>query len=62
MEFCKNFIEATNQTFFLIINGLDDLLKKIKTEKDEFNTFMKCLKSLTDNKNINDKNMKLYQQ
>ena len=62
MEFCKNFIEATNQTFFLIINGLDDLLKKIKTENDEFNTFMKCLKSLTDNKNINDKNMKLYQQ
>ena len=62
IDFCKNFIEKINQTFFLIINGFEDLLKRIKTEKDDYNSLIKCLKSLSDNKNIMDKNMKLYHQ
>ena len=51
-----------NKTFFLLISGLEDLIKKIKLEKDEYNNFVKCLKILSDNKSIMDKNMKYYHQ
>ena len=62
MKFFQSLIDFNNQTFFHITKGLEDLLKKIKSEKEEFNNFIKCLKSLSDNKIIMDKNMKLYHQ
>ena len=62
MKFFQSLIDFNNQTFFHITKGLEDLLKKIKAEKEEFNNFIKCLKSLSDNKIIMDKNMKLYHQ
>jgi hypothetical protein len=58
----KNLVDYHNQTFFHITKGLEDLLKKMKTEKDEYNNFVKCLKQLQENKSIMDKNMKFYQQ
>jgi hypothetical protein len=42
--------------------GLEDLLKKIKKEKEEYENFVKCLKNLADNKVIMEKNMKFYHQ
>ena len=62
IKFCQNLIDYNNQTFFHITNGIDDLLKKIESEKEEFNNFIKCLKSLSENKNIMEKNMRLYHQ
>ena len=62
MKFFQSLIDYNNQTFFHITKGLEDLLKKMEAEKDEYNNFIKCLKSLSDNKIIMDKNMKLYHQ
>ena len=58
----RNLIDNNNKTFFLLISGLEDLIKKIKLEKDEYNNFVKCLKILSDNKSTMDKNMKYYHQ
>ena len=58
----RNLIDNNNKTFFLLISGLENLIKKIKLEKDEFNNFIKCLKILSDNKSTMDKNMKYYHQ
>ena len=58
----RNLIDNNNKTFFLLTTGLDDLIKKIKLEKDEYNNFIKCLKILSDNKSTMDKNMKIYHQ
>ena len=57
-----NLIDYNNQTFFHITMGLEDLLKKIKKEKEEYENFVKCLKNLADNKIIMEKNMKFYHQ
>ena len=57
-----NLIDYNNQTFFHITMGLEDLLKKIKKEKEEYENFVKCLKNLADNKVIMEKNMKFYHQ
>ena len=62
MKLCQNLIDYVNQTFFHIVNGLEDLSKKMEAEKDGFNDFIKCLKSLTEYKNIMDRNMKIYHQ
>ena len=58
----KNLIDFYNQTFFHITKGLEDLIKKINTEKDEYNNFVKCMKTFGDSKLIMEKNMKIYQQ
>ena len=58
----KNLVDYYNQTFFHITKGMEDLLKKMKTEKDEYNNFIKCMKILQENKAIVEKNMKFYQQ
>ena len=58
----RNLIDNNNKTFFLLTTGLDDLIKKIKLEKDEYNNFIKSLKILSDNKSTMDKNMKIYHQ
>ena len=58
----RNLVDYYNQAFFHITNGLEDLIKKINLEKDEYNNFVKCMKLLGENKAINEKNMKFYQQ
>ena len=58
----RNLVDYYYQTFFHITKVLEDLIKKINFEKDEYNNFVKCLKSLSENKAINEKNMKFYQQ
>ena len=62
IKFWKELIDYSNQTLFHITNGLEDLLKKIEKEKEEYNNLVKCMKTLSENKNIMDKNMKLYHQ
>ena len=62
IKYCQKIIDYLNQTMFHIMNGLEELFKKMEKEKEEFNTFIKCLKILSDNKIILDKNMKIYHQ
>ena len=62
IKICQKLIDNSNSTFFHITTGLDNLSKIIQSEKDEYNNLLKCLKSLSDNKNIMEKNMRLYHQ
>ena len=61
-DFLAKIMEYNTQTIFHISKGLEDLIKKVQTEKSEYDNFIKCRKNLSENKAIMDKNMKLYHQ
>ena len=59
-DFITNTVDYNNQTLFNVINNLDQIIKKMKKEKSEYDDFQKSLNSLLDGKKVMEKNMNIY--
>ena len=59
-DFIANTVDYNNQTLFNVINNLDQIIKKMKNEKSEYEDFQKSLSTLLDSKKVMEKNMKIY--
>ena len=61
-DYIKVNCDYNNQTLFNIVSNLKFLIKKMKTEKSEYDDFQKSVNSLNSSKNTMEKNMKVYHQ
>ena len=61
-DYIKVNCDYNNQTLFNIVSNLKFLIKKMKTEKSEYDDFQKSVNSLNSSKNAMEKNMKAYHQ
>ena len=59
-EFIANCVDYNNQTLYHVITNLNQLIKKMKKEKNEYENFQKSLYILSDSKKTMEKNMKTY--
>ena len=61
-DYIKVNCDYNTQTLFNIVSNLKYLIKKMKTEKSEYDDFQKSVNSLNSIKNTMEKNMKVYHQ
>jgi hypothetical protein len=61
-DYIKVSCDYNNQTLFNIVSNLKYLIKKMKTEKSDYDDFQKSVNSLNSSKNTMEKNMKVYHQ
>ena len=61
-DFVLNSVDFNVQTLFHIVTNLENLIKKMKQEKNEFDEFQRSLLAFYEGKRVMDKNKKLYHQ
>ena len=61
-DYIKVNCDYNTQTLFNIVSNLKFLIKKMKTEKSDYDDFQKSVNSLNSCKNTMEKNMKAYHQ
>lgn len=62
LDYIKVSCDYNTQTLFNIVSNLKFLVKKMKTEKSEYEDFQKSVNALNSSKNTMEKNMKAYHQ
>ena len=59
-DFIAESVDFNHQFLFHVVTNLENLINKMKQEKNEYEEFMKCLNSLSDSKKVMEKKMKEY--